>query len=576
MHAQNQRCLSILTTLLLSASTYALFAQPSVKPSTPVLRIVYFIPADRTEAPQFRERLTRVMQHVQAFYRTGMQQHGYGPCTFPLDTDPDGLLALHRVKGRFPAATYGRNDAARVRQEVKEALLRENLDIDGETIVIFQRLLDWKNNVAIEVGPFVGGGDPASGTAYVYDDERLDALLLTSTTPGGYYGKPCSLGQFNTHYIGGIAHELGHALGLPHDCETPEEHQSRGASLMGGGNHRYGKELRKEGRGAFLSAASALPLSRHPLFTGKRIPAETGTAQLTALHAVATPGGFIVSGTLAAAAPVIGCALFNDPEQPSSDYDAMGWIGQCSPSGTIRFAVQNLKPGKTEARMRFYYPSGRYFQQTFSYSVSPQKQADLAPFNDAVSEQQAYQFFRDQDDARLHHLANDPALSAALRAKINLLCTLRQAAPPAIPAATATTAFLSDIPFTTASTGWGKPLRNRVFQEARATPLLEVGTTYYEKGLYAHAPSCYTYALDGTWKKLSGACGVQNGHAGSVVFVIRVDGQERFRSELIKDHTPRSFTLDMRDARSLDLSVEDGGNGTHSDWGVWLSPRIER
>ena len=575
MHAQNQRCLRILTTLLLSACTCSLLAQPE-HPAVPVLRFAYFIPADRTEAPQFRERLTRVMQHVQAFYQTGMQQQGYGPCTFPLDTAPDKQLALHRVKGRFPSATYGRNDAARVRQEVKEALLREDINIDGETIVIFQRLLDWKDNAAIEVGPFVGGGDPASGTAYVYDDERIDPLLLVSIAPGGYYGKPCSLGQFNTHYIGGIAHELGHALGLPHDCETPEEHQSRGASLMGGGNHQYGKELRKEGHGAFLSAASALPLSRHPLFTGKRIPAETGTAQLTALHAVATPGGFIVSGTLTSAAPVIGCTLFNDPDLPSSDYDAIGWVGQCSPSGTIRIAVQELKPGMTEARLRFYYPSGRYFQKTVAYTVSPQKQADLAPFNDAVSEQQAYQAFRTQDDAGLHHLSNDPSLSAALHAKINLLCTLRCEPPPATPAASATTASLSDIPFKNASTGWGKPLRNQVFQEARATPLLEVGTAYYEKGLYAHAPSCYTYALDGTWKKLSGAYGVQNGHDGSAVFVIRVDGQERFRSELIKDHTPRSFTLDMKGAHSLDLSVEDGGNGTHSDWGVWLTPRIER
>ncbi len=571
----DQRCFCFLTTLFLSAFVVVLYAQSAETPPRPVLRFAYFIPTDRTEAPHARERLTRIMQHIQDFYRIGMQQQGYGPCTFPLDTAPDGLLALHIVKGRFPAATYGRNDAARVRKEVKEALLREQLAIDGETIVIFQRLLDWEAGKAIEVGPFVGGGDPAGGTAYVYDDERLDTQLLISTAPGGYYGKPCSLGQFNTHYIGGTAHELGHALGLPHDCETPAERKRRGASLMGGGNHQYGKELRNEGRGAFLSAASALPLSRHPLFTGTRTKGETITASLTALRATATPTGFVLNGTVVCTQPLIGCTLFNDPEFPASDYDAIGWVGRCS-SNQFSVAVQTLKPGRNEARLRIYSPSGRYAQQIFAYTVSPQNVAELAAFNDAVFQQQAYQAFRAKDRARLQQLANTAALSDALRAKITTLCALHAEAPVAPPAASATTADLSDLPFQSASVGWGKPLRNQVYQEQGATPLLEVGTATYEKGLYAHAPACHTYALDGTWQQLSGLYGLQNGHDGSVIFVIRVDGQERFRSDQIKDHTPHPFTVDIRGARRLELIVEDGGNGTHSDWGVWLNPRIER
>ena len=114
------------------------------------------------------------------------------------------------------------------------ALAKEKLDIDHETIVIFQLLLEWRGNKAVEIGPYVGGGGPRSGTAWVYDDAKLDARLLSSRKPGGYYAGPCSLGQFNTHYIGGVAHEFGHALGLPHDCE-PNSDLPRGAARLWAG-----------------------------------------------------------------------------------------------------------------------------------------------------------------------------------------------------------------------------------------------------------------------------------------------------------------------------------------------------
>ena len=107
-----------------------------------------------------------------------------------------------------------------------------------------------RRNRAIEVGPYVGGGNRLAGTAWVYDDERLDPQLLASQADGGYTGRPCSLGEFNSHYIGGVAHELGHAFGLPHDCQK-ESDLARGLSLMGGGNHTYGQEQRGEAPARF-------------------------------------------------------------------------------------------------------------------------------------------------------------------------------------------------------------------------------------------------------------------------------------------------------------------------------------
>jgi hypothetical protein len=140
-----------------------------------------------------------VLTEVQRFYREGLKQHGYGPLTFQLDRDAEGALKIHLVQGRGPMHDYGRNDSAKVRREVKTALAQRGRDIDGETVIIFQLLLAWRGKTAVEVGPYVGGGHAHGGTAWVYDDARLDARLLPSKQPGGYYHRPCSLGRFNTH-----------------------------------------------------------------------------------------------------------------------------------------------------------------------------------------------------------------------------------------------------------------------------------------------------------------------------------------------------------------------------------------
>ena len=67
---------------------------------------------------------------------------------------------------------------------------------------------------------------------------------------------------------------------------------------MGAGNHTYGKELRGEGRGTFLTAAAALPLSVHPLFTGKSQPRQELTCKLVELEATPEKGKLTLAGRL--------------------------------------------------------------------------------------------------------------------------------------------------------------------------------------------------------------------------------------------------------------------------------------
>lgn len=373
----------LLAPVVLTA-TSADAAEPNAE--RPVVRVVYFVPTDRTPEPEYQARLDRVMQDVQKFYKDGMAANGYGAKTFELDRDPNGALRFLMVSGKLPMREYGRNDAGKVRREVKEALAKQNIDIDRETIIIFQLLLDWQGDKAIEVGPYVGGGGPRSGTAWVYDDAKLDPRLLSSKKPGGYYHGPCSIGDFNTHYIGGVAHELGHALGLPHDCEQAVDRPRYGRSLMGGGNHTYGREQRGAGKGAFLSAASALPLSVHPLFTGKRTTTTPEPCQFVDLKARYEDGSIVLTGRLQGSSPPVGLVARNDPTAVGGDYDAVGWTCPVDAQGAFRLKVGELTPGEYDLRLAAYSQSGDARHLTIRYRVGQDKRPDLQPFQQVDQE----------------------------------------------------------------------------------------------------------------------------------------------------------------------------------------------
>lgn len=549
----------------------------------PPLLIAYFVPSDRTPIPGYVDRLDRVMTEVQGFYWKGMEAAGYGPMTFDLARDKGGQLEVHLVRGKDPMRAYGRDDSSKVRAEVASSLRSKGVGVDERTLVIFEVLLEWKDGRATEVGPYVGGGSHLAGTAWVFDDELLDPAQLGSKAPGGYYGGPCSIGAFNSHYIGGVAHELGHALGLPH-VAGPASNPKH--SLMGDGNHTYGEELRGEGAGSYLHPASAMLLARCRPFVGEDESEELPVAcDFTDLQATHRNGQLVLAGHLEAEPPAFGVVAYNDFLEIPADYDAKGWISKVDTSGRFELSIGELEPGPYELRLQACHTNGPTSRFAFKYTVSPQGVPDLKPFSPSVFVlQRAVRAYARRDRSQVETLTGElerhsqEAGEPAVRQARHLRSLLQPSAPQSLSELPTDQkqVGVSGLQFVEQSVGWGRPLRDQVLIEGGASCFLQVDGQFHERGLFAHAPSSYALDLRGKWRRLTSGYGLQDGHSGSVVFVVRGDSRELFRSEKITDSRLRSLDVDVAGVDRLELVVEDAGDGASSDWGVWISPSLQR
>lgn len=547
--------------------------------SVPPVRAVYFVPSDKEPLPNREERLGRVMRYVQDFYRNGMAQNGYGKKTFALEWDKPGSLKLYTVKGKKRQEEYGRNDYNVVRNEVRNALKSQyGIEINQEVTVIFQVLLKWDGSKAVELGPYVGGGSPFNGTAWVYDDALLDSDLLSSTKPGGYYVNPCSIGRFNTHYIGGIAHELGHAFSLPHDCETNQQRQTKGHSLMGGGNHTFGQELRNEGRGTFLSPASALRLSKVRAFASDLPGTRESTywifQELKAVQSSQKKPSFHITGQLEASPKLVGIIAYNDNKNIAADYDAKTFVGKPSPEGFFRIEIGELENVPYQLRLIGIHSNGAASQIKADYAVQNGR-ADLSSINAMIPLDKLRKLFSVGNVQEIKAFAERLPLKDPLREKGVFLVRLLSAPKTVEVAALSSDVRQVDVSFaefTEAETGWGNFRRAHVPEDV----FIQVGETFFDSGLYAHAPSIYRLELKEQWKTFEFAYGLQNGHDGPVRFIVKGDGKELFRSETVDGGTLHRQKVDVAGVQTLELLTESDANGNNGAWAVWCQPLLSR
>ena len=158
------------------------------------VRLIYFLPNDRTPQQDIDAKLDEVMKNVQLSYEEVMEYHGFGRRTFTLETDATGKAVVHHVKGKFNDEYYHTDTFRKV--------------IDEETDEQFDRS---KNIylVVLDVSNAVIDGYCGQGASW--GPEGGAALI---PAPNSARQRERGWSCFN---VAVAAHELGHAFGFVHD-----------------------------------------------------------------------------------------------------------------------------------------------------------------------------------------------------------------------------------------------------------------------------------------------------------------------------------------------------------------------
>lgn len=554
------------------------------------LRLVYFHPNDAPPQNGYRERITRIMLDIREFIGTEMKRNDFHGRSIQLEMDGD-LVRLHVVAGRdgTDGYNYDQRYGAKIRSELKSAL-KGTIDLDREFVLVFGGICPKDDKGVYHFrSPYYGwGGSGAQrGLCFAADCEMLDTKHFTATNQTFRYTEhqgpfTRTLSAFNILYIGGIAHELGHGLGLPHNGQKPWETRDQGRALMGSGNYTYRDELVGK-KGSFLTRASALRLAAHPILTGSdRDRFKSPTMDLEDLEFENTRSGLKVTGKVAGTPEIHAVIAYTDPDG-GSNYDAHTWISEVK-KGRFELLIRYHRKTRYEFRLNFCHLNGTFTEFKLPYDTRTEDSRWLDDLNGGWLYGQAAKVFMGGDRKAAARLAKKSLRKASSGMNADKLRHLIRLADGEevrrLDDVKEDRISLSDMEWSTARVGWGRPARNHYFigNGVRDGVCIELGGEFHPKALYAHAPALHSFDLNGKWKRFSAKVGLQAGasYNGTGVFVVIGDGRELHRTKLLRPNETAVIDLDVSGVKELKLVTESGKQGNGMCWTCWGSPFVSR
>lgn len=552
------------------------------------LHVVYWTPRDKPVAEGYQQRLNDIFVDIEEFYRSQMESLGFGrDKTIGLVRDEKGALKIHSVLGQKDYDQYEVGSGAEIRRECLNTLRKAGIDASAETLVIFCNMSVWdaeKRRIS-QNSPYYAAGSNTEGTAWQVDSPILKLEDLTNKGDhvfDGQYGR-ITLGKYNTIFIGGIVHELGHAFGLPHNRERADQAEEFGVALMGSGNRAYKDELRGDGKGAFITLAHGLKLASHPMFSGYTARMhEDPKTKLDNLKFEQAGNGFTVSGKVTGSIPPYAVLAYMNPEG-NSDYNAT--TASCIPdeNGNFNVLCNALEAGKDATlSLVFLHANGKassfhYLGEKFKYpySVDANGVADISLTKKKLELAAVAQAIVQGEPNPLSHLAADSSeeIKAHAQRLVGSRDQKRKLASPAALEEQLQQVVLTDCQFENIRVGYGVPLFDRSNSDGL---LLVADNAIYSSGLFAHAQSHAVYNLGGKWSRLTGVCGMLENAIGKSAFVIKADGKELFKSPVLSAERSKALDLDVTGVQKLELITTDGGDGIGSDWSAWLDMKLSR
>ncbi|MFG2494021.1 NPCBM/NEW2 domain-containing protein [Streptomyces caniferus] len=142
------------------------------------------------------------------------------------------------------------------------------------------------------------------------------------------------------------------------------------------------------------------------------------------------------------------------------------------------------------------------------------------------------------------------------------------------------TADAADLPWLTATNGWGPVEKNTSVGESDAGDgrPLSIGGTGFAKGLGVHAPSEVSFYTGGRCSVFTAQVGIddESGDRGSVGFEVWADGKQVATSPSVTGaDAARTVGAPVAGARTVRLVVTDGGDGIDYDHADWADAKFQ-
>ncbi|KOG37595.1 NPCBM/NEW2 domain-containing protein [Streptomyces decoyicus] len=136
------------------------------------------------------------------------------------------------------------------------------------------------------------------------------------------------------------------------------------------------------------------------------------------------------------------------------------------------------------------------------------------------------------------------------------------------------TSFASELPWLTATNGWGPVEKNTSVGESEAGDgrPIGIGGTGFAKGLGVHAPSEVSFYTGGRCSAFRAQAGIddESGDRGSVGFEVWADGKKVATSSTVTGaDAAKAVSASVAGAQTVRLVTTDGGDGIdydHADW----------
>lgn len=280
------------------------------------VNVIYFVPEGIEPLSDYRERLSGFLLYIQDYYRNWMGHWGYDK-TFGLLKD-QGRVKITRINGEDPVSGYPNDGGGYdIREEVRAYFETHDETPDSKHYLVF--------------------------TPKPNSDLDLPYYAI------GRWGFVSDVGQKEgtaEHQGGGVVHELGHALNLPHNAHPVSRKEELGAAIMHNGNnvwnHRGGASATS------LTEVSADILSEAQVFSREE-DEFYGPADVKLKSGAGTyhEGEINISGAFESDVPVQKAFVMLDPEG-NATYDQHGFAQALVGADSFHVSVPTSELSKTQ------------------------------------------------------------------------------------------------------------------------------------------------------------------------------------------------------------------------------------